>query len=415
MGMASSRRRQPRRLTYGLLVASSLLVMLLASVAAAQEQDEDPVATAPVHLGPVGLAPRIAITNLGVDTNVFHQASESDSDFTATLSPETDLWLRTADGLLSVNGRLDFVYFGQFKSERSVNGFGRAQYEYAFNKLRPFASVTVLNTRARPGYEIDARARRLESTVTAGVELRALSRTSVELAARRRTVDFAGDAVFMGTRLEEQLNRRVEGVDLTIRQRLTPLTTAVLRASGERQRFDISPIRNTDSSHVMTGFELSQFALIRGRAFVGYRRLTAAGGGTLPAFSGVTADIDVAYTAPTETRISLGVASDLDYSFEFAYPYYVQTGWTISVVQRVTSRWDVVLRGGHDRLGYRGESEALPGQRVDFVDHIGGGVGYQLGQDTRLGFDVLSYHRRTDLPDRGYRAIRSGLSVTYGF
>lgn len=416
MGMAFSRRRRPTNVPSSALVASLLILMLLAPPAHAQEEEQDdPVATAPVRLGPVGLAPTIAMTNLGVDTNVFHRPSASDSDFTATLTPATAAWLRTADGLLSVTGSLDFVYFGRFKSERSINGFGEARYEYRFNRLTPFVSASALSTRARPGYEIDARARRREYDVAAGVELRALSRTDVELAGRRRTVDFAGDAIFMGTRLEEVLNRSVESAHLTIRHRLTPLTTAVVRAFGERERFDLNSVRNTDSFHVEAGFELSQFALIRGRAFVGYRRLTAAGGGTLPTFSGATASVDVAYTAPTETRITLGVASDVDYSFELEYPYYVQTGWTVSVTQRLTSRWDVMLRGGRDRLGYRGESEALPGQRVDFVDHIGGGIGYQLGHDTRLGFDVLSYHRRTDLPDRGYRAIRSGLSVTYGF
>ncbi|MGH9163670.1 MAG: outer membrane beta-barrel protein, partial [Vicinamibacteraceae bacterium] len=425
MGMAFSRRRRLHSVTSGALGAPLVVLMLLAPLAHAQPpalnvpevaaEQEDPVASAPVRLGPVGLAPTIAITNLGVDTNVFHRASASDSDFTATLTPATAAWLRTADGLLSMNGSVDFVYFGQFKSERSVNGRGQARYEYRFNRLTPFVAASALSTRARPGYEIDARARRQEYDLAAGIELRALSRTSVALAARRRTVDFAGDAIFMGTSLEERLNRRVEGVDLAVRQRLTPLTTAVVRASGERHRFDLNSIRNTDSFHLTTGFELDQFALIRGRAFVGYRRLTPAGGGGLPGFSGATADIDVAYTAPTDTRLSLGVSSDVNYSFELEYPYYVQTGWTISVLQRLTSRWDVLVRGGHDRVGYRGESALVPGQRVDFVDHVGGGIGYQLGHDTRLGFDVLSYHRRTDLPDRGYRAIRSGLSVTYGF
>ncbi|MPY86441.1 MAG: outer membrane beta-barrel protein [Luteitalea sp.] len=415
MGMACSRRRRLSKYSCGALVGSQLMIMLLAPVAQAQEEEEDPVASAPVHLGPVGLAPTIGISNLGVDTNVFHRPSESDSDFTATLTPATEAWLHTGDGLLSVNGNVELVYFAQFKGERSVNGFGETRYEYRFNKLRPFASFSALSTRARPGYEIDARARRSGNEVTAGVELQALSRTSVELSARRRTVDFAGDAVFLDTRLEEVLNRSLDGVDLAIRHRLTPLTTLLVSTSGERERFDLNTIRNTDSFRFTTGFELSQFALIRGRALVGYRRLTSAAGGELPGFSGMTADIDVAYTAPTNTRVTLGVTSDVEYSFEIEYPYYVQTGWTTSVTQRVTGPWDVVLFGGRDRLGYRGETELLPGQRVDLVDHVGGGVGYQLGQDTRLGFNVLSYHRRSDLPSRGYSVIRSGLSVTYGF
>jgi hypothetical protein len=395
---------------------AAIVFALLPPTASAQPPTNDPVAEAPVRLGVVGLAPRIALTNLGVDTNVFNSAVDPQRDFTLTGTPSLDLWLRTQRGLLTVNGRLDLVYFNRFASERSVNPRALLTYEYRFNRVRPFVTLSGLSTRERPGYEIDIRARRAETGLEAGLDLRVASKSYLALSGRRRTVDYDGDAVFNGRALNQALNRTLEGVDLTWRQHLTVLTTWVVRASAERERFELEERRNGDSVRVSTGFELSQFALIRGTAFVGYRRLVGAEGGVLPEFSGVTADVDVAYTAPTRTRLALGVARDVQYSFEIVSPYYVQTGWTATLTQRVIGQWDIQLSGGRDRLAYRAlDPLDLAATRRDRVDRVGGGIGYTFGDDMRLGFDVNSIQRQSERPGRAYKTLRAGLSVSYGF
>ena len=53
--------------------------------------------------------------------------------------------------------------------------------------------------------------------------------------------------------------------------------------------------------------------------------------------------------------------------------------------------------------------------RTDNVVFYGGGVGYRLGPDTRLGFNVDYYTRRSDVSIRQYEGLRVGSSVTYGF
>ena len=390
------------------------MALLAAPAGAEQQPVEDPVAEAPIRLGVVGLEPRIAVTNVGVDTNVFNSVENPQQDFTFTASPGLGLWLRTGRGLLSVSGRADLVYFNEFETERSVNGFGDAQYEYRFNRLRPFVSFAALNARERPGYEIDVRARRFEQTLRVGFDTRVASKSYLEIAGRRQDITYAGDEVFQGQALNEQLNRRLEAVDLTWRQRLTVLTTWVVRASGEQERFDLNETRNGDSVRGMTGFELGRLALIRGNAFVGYRRLVAADGGTLPEFSGVVADANVSYTAPSQTRLGVAVTRDIQYSYEDATPYYVQTGWTTTLTQRITGRWDVQLVGGRDRLAYQ-ELAGLTDGRTDIVNRIGGGIGYQVGEDTRVSLDAQSVQRESDAAGRSYKGIRAGLSVTYGF
>ena len=66
-----------------------------------------------------------------------------------------------------------------------------------------------------------------------------------------------------------------------------------------------------------------------------------------------TDNVNVAYTAPTQTRLGVSVNRDIQYSYEERNPYYVQTSWTATLTQRITGRWDGQLTGGQDRLGYR--------------------------------------------------------------
>jgi hypothetical protein len=393
----------------------SVLFAASATAAWAQQPDEDPVAEAPIRVGVVGLAPRFSVANIGVDTNVFNSASDPERDFTFTGTPALNLWMRTHRGLLTATGRMDFVYFDTFTAERSLNLTGDLKYEYRFNRLRPFVKFGGTNTRERPGYEIDVRARRFENALNVGVDYRLGSKSFLGVSGRRSQVEYDGDAVFGGRALNQALNRTLQAVDLTWRQELTVLTTWVVRGSGEQERFQFDERRNGDSTRVETGFELGRFALIRGQAFVGYRRLVGADGGTLPQFAGITSDVNVSYSAPSQTRLGLAVNRDVQYSFEIDTPFYVQTGWTASITQRIIGRWDIQGTAGRDRLAYRANELFAGRERLDRIDRVGGGIGYQFGEDTRVGFDVHSFQRQSDLATRTYRTLRAGASVTYGF
>ncbi len=45
----------------------------------------------------------------------------------------------------------------------------------------------------------------------------------------------------------------------------------------------------------------------------------------------------------------------------------------------------------------------------------GGGIGYRVGTDVRIGFNVDYYTRQSDRETRQYEGLRAGTSVTYGF
>jgi hypothetical protein len=277
--------------------------------------------------------------------------------------------------------------------------------------VTPWIADTIVNTRERPGYEIDARAHRLENTVQAGVDVVISGKTRVGASARRTRFDFDADEVFRGSRLNEVLNRRVTAVEASVRYSVTPVTILVLQAETARERFDLTPQRDADSIRILPGVEFD--ALITGRASVGYRRMefrTAA----VPAYSGVVAETDIAYTVLGATRVSLGVKRDVAFSFDVAEPYYLQTGTTVAVTQQLATAWDVVGRVGTHRLAYA-RAQLSARNRVDHVRTLGGGIGYRLGDGLRFGVNVDFYRRDSEVARRDYRGLLVGSSVTYGF
>jgi len=48
------------------------------------------------------------------------------------------------------------------------------------------------------------------------------------------------------------------------------------------------------------------------------------------------------------------------------------------------------------------------------VRTYGAGVGYLIGRDLRIGFNVDRQERTSELADRAYEGFRYGASVTYG-
>lgn len=385
------------------------VVLLLPAVAAAQSGPEG----APIRLGVVSLDPRIRVSNIGVDTNVFATADNPQRDVTATTSAGTDIWLRTRRGLLTLSADAEYVYFRQFASERSFSSQGRAHYELGFNRVRPFVWAETRDQKSRPNEEITARVRQYETNFGAGSNFRVLSRTTARLEWRRERLGFDDDAVYDGQQLQTQLNQVSEGIEFGWRQPLTSQTTFVTSLSSDRDEFAFEPARNSDNYRVDGGFELGQFALIRGQVLVGYHRLRADQPALQPEFSGVTANVDVTYSAPTATRIQALVDRELRQSYDPKTPNYTHLAWSGVITQRIFGRWDVQVIGGRAREDFR--AAAGHASRTDFTDRVGGGIGYEMAKQVRASFNINSVTRNSDLPERDYRSVVGGFSVIYGY
>lgn len=368
-----------------------------------------------MRFGPLALKSTIALNNIGIDTNVFNVtgAENPQSDFTMTFTPMTDVWLRMGRTWISGRIDVDWVYYRRFASERSANSDYLIGVSRTFNRLSLNGNARRLSTRERPGFEIDARSQRLETEWDGNVEMRVLAQTFVGAKAWRRRVDFDRLAVFRDTNLAQELNRSSTGRGIVVRHVMTPLTTLVFDISRDRDRFVFSPFRDVDSTRVTGTANLQPLALINGNATIGYRRLTPLAPDVRP-FNGMTANVALSYSVLGTTRVTLDIARDVQPSFEFERPHYLETGLSVSVQQQVVGAFDVLGRIRTRRLAYRTRlGAAVDVASTDRVRGLSVGAGYRLGTDKRIGFTIDRDTRASGLGERQYAATRFGMSLTY--
>jgi hypothetical protein len=393
----------------------------VAQTASAQEIDEVRK-NARVHVGPLYFTPSIQLKELGVDSNVFNAAGEQVSDFTANVSPRVDLWVPVARrALFSTAVATDLVWFREYASERSIDPQVTARGELYFNRLAFFAENAFVNTRQRPNFEIDLRSRHTRNTAIAGAELRLTPKFSVEVAGRRSDTRYDADAFFDGTSLQRTLNRKTQGVQGTIRHRLTPLTTLAVRGESLQDRFEFSPQRDADSWRVMPGVEFKPRALVKGTAYVGYRAFTPVVEGALPEFSGLVADLGLSYTLLGSTTFGVSYRRDLTYSYEEAQPFFVSNSVGASIRRALGRRFDLIVSSDRHVYNYRDlvdpAANTLPlNARIDTTWNYAASLGWRMARDGRIGFGVSYWTRESSTRRfRDYDNLRIGTTATYGF
>jgi hypothetical protein len=406
-----------RKHIVAILGLASTLVSRPAFAQSTGTDGPDP-ATMSVRLGPFLLNPRIELANLGVDSNVFNEADAQNpkKDFTVTITPSTDLWLPMGPSWLQLTIREDLVWYQRYASERSANTNYAMRWRVPLSRLVIVFSPTYRRTRDRPGFEIDARSLRTEYGGQLSVEVRAFSKTYLGLNGSFTKVDYDKDAVFLGSNLNFELNRTMKSAAVSVRRELTPLTSISLEAGQEQDRFEFSPLRDSNSTAISLRIALDPQALIKGSAMIGYRNFHPLVSG-LPDFVGVTASGALSYTLLGMTKFGLQFKRDVSYSYDINEPYYVESGVTGSIAQQVFGPLDVVGRAGASTLAYRDRAGGvvIVSNRVDHIRSYGVGVGYHMGRDVRIGFNVDQQRRESDLSDRRYDGLRYGTSVTYGF
>jgi hypothetical protein len=375
------------------------------------------------RVGPFYVAPNLLLKELGIDSNVFNEAGEQKSDFTFTVAPKLDLWLPIAQrALLKATMASDFVWYAEYDTERSVDPQLTVRSEVYFNRITLFAEDAYLNTRQRPNHEIDLRSRHVEDTITAGAQVALTPSLSVELAGRRFETRYDTDALFDGTSLQRTLNRETRGLQLTTRHRLTPLTTLAVRYDRLQDRFEFSPERDSDSYRVMPGVEFKPQALIKGSAYLGYRKFTPSQPDALQEFSGLVGQLGLSYTLLGATVFGVSYVRDLTYSYEEQRPFFVDTSVGASIRRALGPRFDVLVSA--DRHMYEYYDALTAGlvdasatvAPVDITWNYAGSVGYRLGREGRIGFGVSYWTRESTRSElRDYDNLRIGSTFSYGF
>jgi hypothetical protein len=401
-----------------LVILAAFALLAGASNAHAQTLEAPDLSSLRVRFGPFYMNPTLALTNAGVDTNVFNEADDQSpkKDFTVTVTPKTDLWLPAGRTWLNGSITEDIVWYKKYSSERSANTRVSGQWVVPLTRVSFTVGADHVNTHERPGFEIDTRVPRTENGVNGAAEIRVLSKTRFGVRADRRTRGFDEDAVFLGTNLHEELNLTSTSEALTIRNALTPLTDLAVDIGREQDRFEFDHLRDSNSTQISGGLKFNRLALIKGGVQIGYRKFTPLEPG-VPEFTGLTTAVDLTYVLLGSTRMAFNTTRDVQYSYDVNQPYYLQTGLVASVAQQIFGPVDAEGRVGAARLAYRaraGAAVASP-DRVDHTRTYGVGIGYHLGQYLRLAFNLDQSKRESVLDSRTYHGLRYGTALTYGF
>jgi hypothetical protein len=417
--MNDSRRRPLRAFVARVLHVLGLAITLQLPAALAQTIATPPdPSTVPVRLGPVLMTPTIALTNAGVDTNVFNVADTDhpESDVTATLTPQADIWMPVGRTWLHGNVKEDLIWYQTYSSQRAANTDAKLNWVVPLTRISFSVGGNWLAAKERPGYEIDLRAQRDETAYNGALEVRALSKTFFGVAGEQRTTSYDASAIFLGVSLRDELNRTVTNGDLTIRNELTPLTNLTIDVGREQDRFEFDPLRNSDSTQVTAGLKFDKLAFVSGGIKFGFRDFTPLSA-TVPPYQGATMAVDLSCVALASTRLALQASRDVQYSYDATQPYYVQTSISGSVTQQIFGPVDVQGRIIEARLAYTDAIGAVVAN-PDSVDHVrdyGVGVGYHVGQNLRISFNIDENDRDSPAVGQTYHDLRYGTAMTYGF
>ena len=392
-----------------------LLLCVAARTASAQPPiaPAEPSAPARVQVGPFEVRPALIMRDIGWDSNVFNQSTQEQGDFTATFGAKVDLGVRKSRVIANYTSFFEYLFFKEFDSERGSNRGSDGRVDFVFGRIRPYFLAGLISSHDRPNAEIDQRARRQQGQIGFGVIAAAFSRTALTVGYRRQSIDYAEDESFRGLKLANELNGHSDSYSYGVEVEATPLTTLTAHGEYLQERFTLSPDRDANSYAAGLTATLHPLALISGRATIGMRAFRPLS----PLehdFTGLTANVAVAYNFRDESRLELGVDRNLRHSLFEETPYYVSTGGRVAFTQRFTRVLDGQVVLAAERLAYETRTSEPVSER-DRLRTIGGGVGFQLRDGARLGINFDHTTRSSPVAVREFSRGRLYGTVTYGF
>jgi hypothetical protein len=363
------------------------------------------------------LTPDVQLLDVGVDTNVFDVTGTErrKPDFTATVRPEAVFQVRTRGFELQARAWAGLVYYQRYADQRSVDPGNLVAFERRFSSLwQVYGTGSLAYTRERTGFEIDARARHLQGSVMAGTRFRS-HKLAFDLQGGRSVNQWDAAARYQGVALADALNRTATFARLLATYRLSPYTSATASAVVSADRFDTSPIRNTDTVRGALGAIFDPRAVVHGDAEIGYARATPRNPIT-PPFAGPVGSAGLEYRFHDTTSLGAGVRRDLEFSFSPTQPYYIYDLIEGSIRQALLHRLDAGVTAGWTRLEYRsfaGVPAAVPGTQDDAVlRHVDASVGLVVTKRFRVSVYAARWQRVSGTSP--YISDRFGLQMAVG-
>jgi len=387
--------------------------LLCAHDAAAQESFIVP-STRVFTAGPISLYPQVALRDTGTDSNVYLDSSSPRSDLTYSLTPRLYAVVPIGHTRFVGTGTGDLVYYRTYEDQRSLTAVLEGRYELTSPGFRPFVEMGFASRGDRVGLEIDTRARHTQSTVMTGADVDVTPMTALTAWVGHSASAYDRDQEYVSFILADQLNHTRDTVAAGARFHVTSLTTVLLAADFERDRFELAPLRNADSFRVGPAIALDTGAALTGNAKGGFRAFKPRYP-NVPSYRGFVGTARLHYVLPDIVKLDLEANRDLAYSYDPVQPYYMESGGRLTATQRVLGPLELI--GIAERREIRNQrigGTAFDGRR-EVTTSLGGGFGIQVQNQMRFTFTYEHTQRTSTEPvGRDYERTRVLGSISYG-
>jgi hypothetical protein len=400
----------------GRVAAAAAFIVMMGGGAAAQQSalallPEQPPEDSLYRLGPVLLNPRLSVPEIGHDSNAFNEATDPKEDFVIKFVPEIDFF--TDAGLLRVSVRSSsaFTYFHRYESERSIAEQIRGRVTARLSRVHPWVGAASVRSNERTT-EIDARAKRAERELAAGVQFDISPLAALTVSANRMNVRFDEAEQFRDTPLSAALDRDTDMASAALRLQATPFTSVTFRGYTSRDRFLLDASRDSTASGGDVDVNFGSEAIIRGRVAVGFRQQDPYDP-TLDTFRGITGRGGITTVFFWHAILGVDYVRDVQYSFDRREGYYVENGADLVYTQRIGGSFDVQARVGRHALNYNASELGAAGTDLSWSYH--GGVGYSLESGSRFGLNYEVTERDARQVNQEFSRRRLFGSFSYEF
>ena len=375
--------------------------------------DTEPV-TGVLRLGPIRFAPGITVPQIGWDSNVFQQPPEEGpvDDYVVSIVPDVSAYTRLRFARISAYAGSDMTYYTTYDSENSVGYAVRGRVDFLLSRLRPFVGAGETETRTRPNGEIDVRADHRDTEVSGGLAFD-LSDYSLVYGSAIRTHYTFQDAFEDNVDLGQSLDRNAYNYQAGLKTDITPLLALQLFGSYLEDRFVSSPQRDSESFMGTALFRFAPEGVVSGTVTLSYKDQTFVDPALKP-FRGFVGMAALSYPFLEIGRFNFFLSRGFEYSFDTTDAYYVERTASVSYTHLLFGNVDAQVRGSYSLFDY--DARDTEPEHTDTLDLLGGSVGYNLRNRTRIALNYENARRRSPaFSDRNYERRRVYLSWMFAF
>jgi hypothetical protein len=409
-------------------VAAAVIIMIIGPIVAAESRAQSAVGAGPLtgmlpdteptsgvlRAGPIVFAPGVTVREVGWDSNVFDEppAKSPKEDWVAAATPDISAYARLRFVRVAAYAASELTYYHKYESERSVGYNFRGRFDFLLSRMRPFVGGGQLETRTRPNGEIDTRADRTEQELSGGLAFDISPNALVYASSSFSNTSYV-NAIEDGVDLSQSLNKDRAEYQAGFKTDLTPLLSVQLFGSYTEDVFQYDPLRNTTSSAANATFRFAADAVVTGFVTVGYKDQKPVDPLSND-FRGFTGSAAIVYPFLEIGRFFFTANRGTEYSFDATEAYYVENTVGVSYTHLLFGEFDVQVRGARSLFDYSARIDSPP--HNDTLDTVGGSVGYNLRNRTRIAVNYEFARRRSpEIASRNYDRRRFFLSWAFAF